>query len=251
MVATLMETSLDSKLDEIKYEAVAELRKQLGQKFGADDLLYGEYRGELAEIAHEYTRTYTGSFEYMQDMALALRQYGHLTPNQAKGVLNCIVAEWNRAQARKQEKEDTLFEVQLPAKGGWVIPDGKFTLVREGEANKTYKIKTLDKDHQDRYRKPAGTRMMFFLNGPDNQSDYAFFAWVTPQGNLTPRGEYQHGTPLMNGARMLLDMDKSGALDTAKAFALWSNRCAICGAELTDADSIAAAMGPICRSKFF
>lgn len=245
------ETGFDSDLSELEYETVSSLRKELMRKYEASDVTVGEFRGDLAELAERYVSTYQGTFEFVQDLVISQRKYGYLTPGQAKGALNCIVAEYNRyiERRRAQESEET-FEVDLTSVK-WRIPDGKFTLVRGGEANKTYKIKTLDQDHCDRYQKPTGTRMMMFLSGPDNQSDYSLCAWVMPNGKLVPRGEYKEGTPLMIGAQMLLDMDRSGALATAKAFALWSNRCAICGAELTDATSIEMGIGPICRSKFF
>lgn len=251
MSATAAVSRLDSNLDEMQYSAVRLLRGQLGRKFEIEDLLHGEYREELTDIAEKYVETYRGTFEFVQDVARAVRKYHNLTPNQAKGLLNCIVAEWSRELERRKTEEEFNLDLELPATPReWEIPDGKFTLVRAGEENRTYKIKTLDQEHCDRYHKPTGTRMLMFLNGPDNLRDYALFAWVTPNGKVQPRAPFKSGTPLMNGAQFLINADRKEALRTAKAFALMSNQCAICGAELTDQDSIEMGIGPICASKF-
>lgn len=53
---------------------------------------------KLLEIAHYYTRYYTGNFDFMVKMQNALVRWQSLTAGQAAGVLNCLLAEYKRLQ---------------------------------------------------------------------------------------------------------------------------------------------------------
>lgn len=117
----------------------------------------------------------------------------------------------------------------------------KVTLVsKQSQARFTYRI--LKKDLDD-------GRFLHFvsvLNGPDNQADYVFL------GTIFGGKDYRHSkkspvAPDAPSAKAFawawehLDSDK---------FELWhSGKCSRCNRELTDPESIARGIGPVCAEK--
>ncbi len=81
--------------------AVAQAAKDGGiEKFdpsNAEQFVYiGDDVYNLQVIAEVYASRYEGNFAYMLDMKGALRRFSSLTAPQAKGVLNCMLAEARR-----------------------------------------------------------------------------------------------------------------------------------------------------------
>jgi hypothetical protein len=119
--------------------------------------------------------------------------------------------------------------------------NAKVTIVSlKSGARFTYQIKRKDLEDE---------RFLHFvsvLNGPDNTADFTFL------GTIFGGDQYRHGT------RSRID---AGA-PSAKAFAwvwnhldstnfeVWhSGECSRCGRELTDPESIARGLGPVCAEK--
>lgn len=69
---------------------------------------------KLLEIAHYYTRCYEGTFDFMLKMQNALVRWQSLTPGQAAGVLNCLLAEHRRLQQAPKPPTKSIIE-DLPA----------------------------------------------------------------------------------------------------------------------------------------
>lgn len=85
----------------------------LGRKFEVEDMTI-----EIYDEVVEYTRNYSGTFEFMLDMQAALKSWGELTPGQTKGVANCMRAEMLRNQHR------TIQAAMAPITDGMYRKDG-------------------------------------------------------------------------------------------------------------------------------
>jgi hypothetical protein len=242
---------MESALPVEAYQDIAALRTQLGRPYEPHDVASGEYRTSLVDAAMEYVKTYTGRFGFIVEIKRDLETRGTLSVGQIKGALNTISAEWYRME--KSKTVETAAIISLPETvntSGWVLPSGRYTIVHEDGTYRTLRIKALREEQYERYSKPVGTRMAQYLSGPDNGSDYQLFAWILPDGRIQMRGDYKLNSPLMDDLTTLLSFDSAAALDAAREYAKKSNRCSICGADLTNPDSIDASMGPICRGRF-
>ena len=85
------------------------------------------------------------------------------------------------------------------------------------------------------------------LSGPDNQADYRYIGLWTSRG-LRPKDAASAFTPSTSALRWFLGRLYEGLpLDQME---FWhSGRCSKCARVLTDPESIAAGMGPTCRSR--
>lgn len=245
----------DSDLSWKEYITVAHIQKQNDRKFIEEDLLYGEDRAILIDAAETYAKTYRGKFEFMLDMRAYMLRKGYLSPGMAKGTLNCIVAEWRRVNETLESRERAreLAKTDHPAgpKNEFRIPEGKYTVVRPNGEYHTLQIRDLSERQLEKYDKVAGTRIISYLNGPDNTSDYKAFGWIWPDGSLQVWGRFKNDSSLVEDANSLLSMNRDGVLNTTEAYALKSGRCSQCGRELTVEESIQYGMGPVCRGRFF
>lgn len=238
---------MDSALTEFNYQTIVKMRDLQDRPFAAEDLVAGEHRGILEEVAETYVKTYKGTFEYVQDVALQYKQRGYLTAGQAKGILNCVVAEWRR----RPKDAEIVQTVDAVVPDGFLIPEGKYTIVRsDAKYGHTLKIRNLSQEQTQKYGLPEGSRIISYLSGSDNLRDYTAFAFVLPNRSLRLYERFKQDTLLQQNAINLLTMNREGVLQTTEAFALKSGRCSICGAELTQEQSILWGMGPICRKKF-
>lgn len=240
---------MDSLVSTDNYQAVHSYREELGRKFDADDVMYGEYRENLMDIAYEYTDTYRGNFEFMLDVQSDYLRNRRLTPGQAKGVLNCVSAEWSRHLSQQAALERTKSEETLPGEATKHIPDGRFTLVYPNGEYRTFRVKTLDTERLARYQKPEGTRMLMYLSGPDNERSYQGFGWIMPDGSLRIWSSFRNDSKLYEDAINFLALDVSGIQNATEAYALKSGNCAICGRTLTVPASIARGIGPECAKR--
>lgn len=251
MNATMTRFQFESDLPEMAYSEISNLRDQLGRKYDRVDIESGEYRVSLRDAAMRYVQTYTGRFDFILDLRQDLCARGALSAGQLKGALNCIATEWVRIQKEAVVKEAALISTPENVNPtGWTVPDGRYTVVHEDESYQTLRLRTCKDEQAERYHKPLGTRMAQYLSGPDNSNDYILFAWIYPNGRIQMKGDYKTDSELMDDLKLLLAFDSAGALDAAYAYAKRSNRCSICGADLTNPDSIDAGMGPVCRGRF-
>jgi len=119
--------------------------------------------------------------------------------------------------------------------------NSKVTLVSKASGNRfTYTVK--QKDLED-------GRFLHFvsvLQGPDNQSDYAFI------GTIFGGEQYRHG----GKSKVSADAPSAKAfawswanLDSDEIEVWHSGKCSRCSRELTDPESIARGLGPICATR--
>lgn len=126
-----------------------------------------------------------------------------------------------------------------------VIPNGKFTIhsQKTGE-HRTFKISTSRKN----------ARFVSLLTGPDNQTNYESFAVVSDdwqkihvfkrlRGETSPSMWETYACVL---ECMLMNKD-NGYYEKLGMTIQGSRKCAKCGKELTEPESIAIGIGPYCR----
>lgn len=124
-----------------------------------------------------------------------------------------------------------------PNQEGPVLPQGYFTVVLEGEGHRTFRVK--DASAQSKLH---GKRIISFLAGPDNTSDYNGFGFVTASG-VQVWSRFKTQSVLTDAVDILL-----GDVEAAqKGYAMASGNCYICGRLLTDPTSIELGIGPKCR----
>ncbi len=203
--------------------AVAEAA-QLGgiDKFDPSNAEQFVYIGDdvygLQVIAECYAARYRGNFAYMLDMKGALNRFHSLTAPQAKGVLNCMLAE-----ARRNAPKTTA----TPIVGGpvkVVLEDGMYKL---GET--IYKVQHAVHGSGKQYAKALVRGERWAKDGDGKEVCWNF--------------EYAPGaiSKLSPADRM--------TLDEAKAFGALYGTCCVCGRTLTDEVSIAAGIGPVCAGR--
>lgn len=131
------------------------------------------------------------------------------------------------------------------------VPNGIYTVFIRGVANVAnashddYRTIKLD-DCPEKFNKPAGSQIAYYLNGPDNDANYTGFAFVTGKAfGLWQR--FRNANDLSFALVKLLSTD-DGYTEYGKAYAMRSGKCFICGRTLTTPLSIQSGIGPICAA---
>lgn len=113
--------------------------------------------------------------------------------------------------------------------------------------HRTFRIKTVMKGQL------KGLRVLQLLIGPDNQSDYKGFAFVQPSGRVTVwtscKGREENGVKTQSVFEQLaMIVERSAWYAQHRGLEYqYSVLCRRCNRELTDPESIASGIGPICR----
>ena len=124
----------------------------------------------------------------------------------------------------------------------------KFTLVSKVTgARKTFEVK-----HAKATDKFPEGWMVSLLVGPDNGSDYRYVGIIRRGSQLDFHRNRKAFAPEACAAVewfvRLVNLDKNDVFNAQAEF--WhSGFCARCGRELTDPESIASGLGPVCREK--
>lgn len=201
-------------------------------------------REDWARIACTYAALYSGSNEFLIAVRDAWKANKSLSISQMRGVLNVIRYEARKANEDAKPRETERTESPAPSVKLNAIADGYYTVSFEDGSHVTLRINSLSAK-QTRNGKPA--TYASYLHGPINTHDYTRFAFVT--GN-TYRAFRSYGA---NYAKQVAALEiLMGATDTkkyGKAYAAASKRCYVCGKLLTEPESIAAGIGPICAGR--
>lgn len=134
-----------------------------------------------------------------------------------------------------------------------VIPNGKFTIKSEKTGqHRTFRI------HTAKRGKAKGARFVALLTGPDNQSNYTSFAVVSDDWkrifvfNRMRAARGEKPTEWESYACMLECMLMGlaeGHFEGMGYSISGSRKCARCGRELTEPESIRIGIGPHCRGE--
>lgn len=203
--------------DEEAEALTAELAKRADRKFVPE-----EVTPELAALADRYARAYEGTFQFMFDMREAAVVRG-LTVGQAKGVLNCLLAELRRNAAAAPA---------APAEGGSLdlsgLPAGMYA-VPGGDTRLKVRVSV------------PGERSKW--NGWIFVNDGAEYGAGTKYGSQRP-GELYRGQIVEQLRAIVADPRAAAA-----AYGQLTGKCGLCGRQLEDEESVARGIGPICAEK--
>lgn len=149
----------------------------------------------------------------------------------------------DRSQASKWISQllDAPFANTVAAPGG--IPEkGRFTVVWPNGDRRTYRIHLPTTG----FYASKGWRVVSYLAGPDNDSDYRRFGNVTEDGNAVMiHRPFLNESTLIEGLRFLLESPEAQAR-AGEMYAIESSNCYRCGKTLTVPTSIHRGLGPEC-----
>ena len=196
-------------------------------RFQADDV-----DGMLMRGATEFARQYSGTFSFMRDMHIAaLRQW--LTLGQAKGVLNCMLAQVRRERLAAQPKEVVNFSGlrALFARAGAKLQRPRITLQVNGTPV-TVKLMT------------AGGHVGSVNLQTGSFGEGVWYGRVEVNGELTAS---RNMTPAVHELVLELANDPVSA---AKRYAHLTGNCCFCQRKLDDERSTSAGYGPVCAGNY-
>lgn len=205
-------------------QSIWELAEKLGRKFEVGDVDEDLYQYAVKWLKAKPTPI---SFEYLKDLRAQLDDGKQLSYPQAKGVLNCVVADARR-------------DTRGPAPRPGVVPTATSGAPgpQEGPQRAALSpgIYSLTEDGQT-----AIFKVQAAVHGSKHL--YAKRLIATEGGETKGKFEFE------KGAISRLTPEDRMSLEDAKKFGAIYGVCIVCGALLTDDNSIANGIGPVCASK--
>lgn len=237
-----------------QFRTVMHLRAALGRKFEEPDVNCESEK--LIADAMAYCRMYRGDFAYMLSMQTQVVRAGRLSPKQAAGVLNCLVAECiYRAKhgepgqpvpvAKPEYKpvSDPIDGVQLSCDR--VVKQGTYTIVMADGSHVTLKLEW--PEFGDFGPK---TLMVSYMCGADNEHDFAGFAFVKDDNTIKVWSKFVGQDKLVREkAALLVLFSAADPIKYGEAYSLESGNCFRCGRKLTVPASLHRGLGPECAKK--
>lgn len=154
---------------------------------------------------------------------------------------------WDAEEAHRDLTTPSNAEIDDPTTQPQTIPHGTYTVEREdGSGYVTIRIAT--KGPGSNY---AGQTWLFFLAGPDNETEYQPFARIFPDGNVRVWKRFQEGGNVqkyVDAFRVVMGDDEARKA-AGYRWALESSRCYNCGRKLTVPASIHRGLGPDCAAR--
>lgn len=217
--------------EDLQYAKDTCAEKPADFRFGPEDVTDSLRRG-----ANAYARTYVGTFAFMVDMKRqALRS--QLTVMQAKGVLNCMLAEVRRerqnqaAAEQPQETVDMSALMTLFQRAGQRLRNPRITLQLNGRPL-TLKLMTRGA-HPGAINVQSG-------NWPNG-------IWY---GRVNPDGSLMQTRFMREDALELIRELGEDPVAAARRYASLSGNCCFCNLPLTTPESTTAGYGPVCAQHY-
>jgi hypothetical protein len=225
------------------FNAAYKIGKALDRKFEREDM-----NPLLRQAAVAYAANYEGDFPYMVEMRAAVTATisgngAYLSDGQAKGVLNCLMADARRRLADRPAARVEAAVVTSPVLTR--VPDGRYRVTLVDGQHLAVRIERVAKDS----KLPQGTRVISTrINGDDwlgmaaITPEGAFKLWRAAQGDLRDR---------ISNAVEILDQAETqdGWLIAGLAFAQEGSQCFFCGRDLDTPESLLVGYGPKCADK--
>ena len=125
------------------------------------------------------------------------------------------------------------------------IGNGFYSILYTSGEHRTMRIKTPKTGNF------KGRKLIGFLSGCDNTSDYTFFGELTNSGELKIWRNFANSQSVERLARIrrAVEIIASDSQTAGKAFAVHSGNCYGCGRLLTVPASVFAGLGPECAKK--
>lgn len=221
------------------FNTIVQLSLDIGRKF---ELIDVEGDNECLAAADEYLTMYAAAiatgvrrnFDYLDQMLDVRARYRDLSWGQVKGVLNCLRADAVR-EATRQQPTTTFCEFHQREEVGacWKNPNratAQPSAPSESVTDGMYRDPQSETIYKVQYNKAQG----------DGRRAYAK-RLIVEDGNV--RFEYT------SGAMRFIRPEWRMTLEDAKAFGALYGSCCVCGRTLTDENSIADGIGPVCAGK--
>lgn len=219
---------------------VRDIVKWFTEKLTNEDILNedGVIDPTYCAAAVAYIESYAGDFDFMVDLRSKMLRYGDLSIGQLRGGLNVLRAEVQREEKKAGNKPEADF-VGVP------IHDGTYTIVFPDGKYRTIRLRTAKWGDM-----PAGSQVVSFLSGPDNERSFTNFGFVFGRRlQVWKRFEENALGGIVEAAKILLECDDEGIADAGEAYALKSGHCCRCGRVLTVPASLHRGMGAECAKK--
>lgn len=205
-------------------EDLAVVRTFLVERFSGRKLEVTDVTPNLHEFAERWLRSYTGTFEFLLDVAQDLATKGKLSLGQAKGVLNCIRADVLRvAKAVTPAEPQTTFNLRM-------LPESAFGILH-----------VATRDHT--------TGEWVFLAIAQRRSGKVVVLQEVGGNDDLYLGQQVDGQAYRGKRVAELEDVMADPQKAITAYGHYFTRCGICNTQLTDADSIARGIGPKCAAK--
>ena len=202
--------------DRTKSEELRELVRTFPRKFEAEDLT-----DELRALAQSYVKEYEGDFDWMLAQRRRLERFGSLFESSLKGVLKVLRAELRRLHAsRSPVAGETTFDVrQIPA-GGYAVRGGDDQVV-------FYRVEQAE----------------------GRWEGWVFFGQVVGGRPSIRIGSARPGQGYRGGRVGHLEEIARDPRAAAELYGRELGVCGVCGRTLTDEESRAAGIGPVCAER--
>jgi len=209
-------------------EQVRQVRERLGRKFEVGDLTVGLKQFARSWVEGLGTRDEKFSPEmstFLVSVKTSFDRRGTLTDGQAKAVLNIATAAKPEWMVEKERREQEQIAAHDQIERAPEITEGMY--VHDGEI---YKVQ----------RAVHGSGRLYAKVLVVHDQNFDFQHGMTG-GNAT--------FEFAKGMVYKLKPEEKMTLEQAAEYGRLYGVCCVCGATLTDEDSIAAGIGPICASK--
>lgn len=232
------------------------MEKELNATDLIDEMHGRAKRGEKYE-AHEMTRTeieaavtfansYVGTFDYMLDMRRRVQAGQSLSAGMAKGVLNCMLAEFRRNMAAAASVEQAARPavnlkaiVEFLGEAGRKLKWPKFHFIVDGEE---LVLRLAGSGvHKGAVSLVSRERVW---NERFNADTPRWYGRIAVDGTFTRSSQTTLG---MEAALATISIDPQGA---AIEYAKLTGACSFCGRTLTDERSTEVGYGPVCADKY-
>lgn len=215
--------------------------EEQGRKFGAGDIVNHPI---LSEAAYDYAINYDGNFGYMLFRRRQLQMGASFRPVEAKGVLNCLVAEARfKGISADADSVVTVPEVQNDYYGTdevkQVIPDGTYTIVwdDEGKDYTSIRLKTAKKMRGVR----PGVQTIAY---PTQGGKFIKFGFASAEKFRPWKSFVDHNNIVAAVTQLLSTPDDYETY--GMAYAMQSGHCYRCGKQLRVPASLYRGLGPDC-----
>lgn len=213
-------------------------------------------RVDTADDFGRWLLGYNGPSTFLRSLSEQANRRGWLTINQFDKADDAFEAAFEAVQndyaaivARAAVKVDAIAaaknyapvaEVAEPAPAA-TIPNGYYTVAFPDGSHVTFRVK----DGFAPEHKAAGTKVIGYLAGPDNSSDYVGFGFLNA-GKLAVWSKFRGKLARQEAAYKVLIENAAGA---GEAYALKSSHCFRCNRLLTVPASLHRGLGPECAGK--
>lgn len=253
-MAQVMSSSTSGTVDLTKVrEFLARLIADRGQEFRFTEQNV-EANPRLHDAAVAYLQVYQGTFDFLISVQRYFAEYGEISNAQAKGVLNCLLAEVRRQKSPTWVSTFVPTQTHAQAQAQptnprgsveQVIGNGFYTIVLNPDDVSDYlTLRVKDTDYGDL---PEGAQVVGYLFGPVNTTDYQNCAFLIGS-RVIPFKKYRsvEYTRLLHALDVLSASNGSELDMMGRAYAMHSGTCYRCNRLLTTPESIARGLGPIC-----